>query len=81
MKKLFVYKKANEMDGYKRILEDNISIEDDIHYFTDTVALCYADTLEEAINIFSKIYNKESLNGYVEEAYFNKEGICICTDY
>lgn len=81
MKKLFVYKKANEMDGYKRILDDNISIEDDIHYFTDTVALCYADTLEEAINIFSKMYNRESLSGYIEEAYFNKEGICICTDY
>lgn len=81
MKKLFVYKKANEMDGYKCILEDNISIEDDIHYFTDTVALFSADTLEETINIFSKMYNRESLSGYIEEAYFNKEGICICTDY
>lgn len=71
--KLFVYAKANTMDGY---LQNG-----DCHNFTDDVALCYANSLEEAIETFSKIYYKESLEGNVKEAEFNVYGICVCTDY
>ena len=42
--KLFVYAKANTMDGY---LQNG-----DCHRFTDDVALCYANSLEEAMDIF-----------------------------
>ena len=71
--KLFVYAKANTMDGYLK--------EDGTHNFTDDVALCYAGSVEEAVEIFSKLYDKEALAGNVEEAWFNTYGICICTDY
>ena len=71
--KLFVYAKANTMDGY---LQNS-----DCHRFTDDVALCYANSFEEAIDIFGKLYNKELLKDNVEEARFNSYGICICTDY
>ena len=71
--KLFVYAKPNTMDGY---LQNG-----DCHRYTDDVALCYANSLDEAIETFSKIYYKESLEGNVKEAEFNVYGICVCTDY
>lgn len=66
MKKLFVYSKADAMIG---------------HRFNDDVALCYAASLDEAIQIFSNMYDAESIIGYVWEAQFNDNGICVCTDY
>ena len=71
--KLFVYAKPNTMDGY---LQNG-----DCHKFTDDVALCYANTLEEAVEIFSKLYYRKSLKGNVKEVSFNSYGICVCTDY
>ena len=71
--KLFVYAKANTMDGY---LQNG-----DCHRFTDDVAWCYANSSEEAVEIFSRLYNRELVKGNVEEAQFNSSGICICTDY
>lgn len=71
--KLFVYAKANTMDGY---LQNG-----DCHRFTDDVALCYANSLEEAIDIFGKVYDKDQIRGNVSEARFNNYGVCICTDY
>lgn len=71
--KLFVYAKPNTMDGY---LQNG-----DCHRFTDDVALCYANSLEEAIDIFGKIYDKDQIRGNVAEARFNNYGVCICTDY
>lgn len=71
--KLFVYAKPNTMDGY---LQNGAG-----HSFTDDVALCYANSLEEAVEIFCKLYDKELVKGNVEEAWFNSYGICICTDY
>lgn len=71
--KLFVYAKPNTMDGY---LQDDCS-----NRFTDDVALCYACSIDEAVDIFSKLYNKELIEGNVKEAIFNSYGICICTDY
>lgn len=66
--KLFVYAKANTMDG-------------DCHNFTDDVALCYANSLAEAVEIFSKLYDRKQIEGHIQEASFNSYGICICTDY
>lgn len=71
--KLFVYAKPNTMDGY---LQNG-----DCHRFTDDVALCYAESLEEAIETFGKLYDKELIDGNVREAQFNNFGICICTDF
>ena len=71
--KLFVYAKANTMGS---TLQNG-----DCHRFTDDVALCYADSLEETVDVFSKLYDKESIKDHVEEARFNSYGICICTDY
>lgn len=71
--KLFVYAKPNTMDGYLH--------KGDCHSFTDDVALCYANSLEEAAEIFCKLYDKELIDGKIKEARFNSYGICICTDY
>lgn len=71
--KLFVYAKPNTMDGY---LQNG-----DCHRFTDDVALCYANSLEEAIDILGRIYDKDQIRGNVAEACFNNYGICICTDF
>ena len=71
--KLYVYAKPNTMDGYLQ--------NDDCHRFTDDVALCYANSLEEAIELFSQLYDRNLINGHVKEASFNNYGVCICTDY
>lgn len=71
--KLFVYSKPNTMDGY---LQNG-----DCHRYTDDVALCYANSLEEATEIFCKLYERKLIEGNVKEASFNKYGICICTDF
>ena len=71
--KLYVYAKPNTMDGY---LQNG-----DFHKFTDDVVLCYADSLEEAIEIFCRLYDRELIEGNVKEAWFNNSGICICTDF
>ncbi len=71
--KLYVYAKSNTMDGFMR--------NDESHQFTDDVALCYANSLDEAVEIFSKLYDKTQIMDNVQEASFNNYGICICTDY
>ena len=71
--KLYVYAKPNTMDGY---LQNG-----DCHKFTDDVALCYANSLEEAVETFCKLYDRELIEGNVREALFNNSGICICTDF
>ncbi len=82
MKRLYVYSKPNQMDGYKRKLDENKNPEDEYyHRYTDDVALCYADNLEEAIDIFGKLYDKDLIKDYVKEASFNAYGVCVCTDY
>ena len=52
MKKIFCYAKANTMKEYR---------------FNDGVAICKADTLEDAINQFLKYYGVEILEGNVSE--------------
>jgi hypothetical protein len=71
--KLFVYAKLNTMDGYLQ--------NDDCHNFTDDVALCYANSLKEAVETFCKLYDRKLVEGNVEEARFNSYGICVCTDF
>jgi hypothetical protein len=71
--KLFVYANPNTMDRYLQ--------NDDCHNFTDDVALCYANSSEEAIEIFCRLYDRECVEKNVKEACFNSFGICICTDY
>ncbi len=68
---LYVYAMPNTMEGYLQNGEG--------HRFTDDVAVCYAGSLEEAVDIFSKLYGK--VQGNVREASFNNYGVCICTDY
>lgn len=65
-KKLFCYSKPNVMEG---------------HNYTDDVALCYAEDINEASKIFEQLYSKELLKGNVEEVSFNSLGIFIATDY
>lgn len=75
-KKLFVYARANAMVD---------------HRFTDDIALCYACSLDEAVTIFSKMYDKDFIFSKIQaadyikkhtfEARFNDNGICVCTDY
>ena len=71
--KLFIYANPNTMDGY---LQNG-----DCHKFTDDVALCYANSLEDAVEKFSKLYDRAAVEGNVKEACFNSYGICICTDF
>ena len=65
-KKIFCYAKPNMMVGHK---------------FTDDVALCRADSLEQAIELFSKYYDKSILYGNITEVDFNKNEVRILTDY
>ena len=48
--KLYCYSKPNTMDGYLQ--------NDDCHRYTDDVALCYAENIEQATEIFSRLYDK-----------------------
>lgn len=70
---LYCYSKPNTMDGYLQ--------NDDCHKYTDDVALCYADNIEQAIDIFSKLYDKSLLENNVREVKFNNYGVFIATDY
>ena len=70
---LYCYSKPNTMDGY---LQNG-----DCHRYTDDVALCYADNIEQAIDIFSRLYDKSLLENNVKEVEFNNYGIFIATDY
>ena len=70
---LYCYSKPNTMDGY---LQNG-----DCHRYTDDVALCYADNIEQAIDIFSRLYDKSLLENNVREVEFNNYGIFIATDY
>ena len=72
-KKLYCYSKSNTMDGY---LQNG-----DCHRYTDDVALCYADNIEQAIDIFSRLYDKLLLENNVREVEFNNYSIFIATDY
>lgn len=69
---LYVYAKPNTMEGY---LQNG-----DCHRFTDDAALCYANSLEEAVVIFYISYSRELVVGNVKETHFNNSSICICTD-
>ena len=71
--KLFCYSYPNTMDGYLQNSE--------CHKYTDDVVLCYAKDINHAIEIFSKLYNRELLNGNVREVIFNDFDIFIATDY
>lgn len=64
--KLWCYAKANVM------------VE---HRFTDDVAICEANTLEDAYIKFSKMYSEKLLRGNITEVKFNSDGIFIATDY
>lgn len=65
-KKLFCYSKPNVMKG---------------HNYTDDVALCYAEDINEASKIFQQLYDKELLEGNIKEVAFNNYGVFIATDY
>ena len=52
-KRLFCYSKPNVMDGY---LQNG-----DCHNYTDDVALCYAEDINEANKVFEQLYDKELL--------------------
>ena len=64
--KLYCYSKPNVMEGHK---------------YSDDVAICYANSIEESIHIFSKLYDFSLLTGNVKEVKFNDFGIYIATDY
>lgn len=72
-RKLFCYSAPNMMDGYMKNQHG--------HRYTDDVAVCYANSLDEAIEKFSKLYSRDILVGNVSEVKFNSYGICVCTDY
>lgn len=63
---LFVYAKPNVMTD---------------HNFTDDVAICYANNIDEAVDKFNSMYDIELLKDNVKEANFNNYGICVCTSY
>lgn len=71
--KLYCYSKPNTMDGYLQ--------NDDCHRYTDDVALCYAENIEQATEIFSRLYDKSLLENNVREVKFNNYGVFIATDY
>ena len=72
-KKLFCYSKPNVMDGY---LQNG-----DCHNYTDDVAICYAEDINEANKIFEQLYDKGLLEGNIREVTFNNYGVFIATDY
>lgn len=49
------------------------------HKFNDDVALCYADTKEEALIVFERLYILSIED--IFEPCFNDYGIAILTDY
>ena len=51
------------------------------HKYSDDVAICYANSIEDSMHIFSKLYNFSLLIGNVKEVKFNDLGIFIATDY
>ena len=51
------------------------------HNYTDDVALCYAEDINEANKIFEQLYDKELLKGNIREVTFNNYGVFIATDY
>ena len=65
-KKLFCYSKPNVMKE---------------HNYTDDVAICYAEDINEANKIFEQLYDKELLKGNIREVTFNNYGVFIATDY
>ena len=71
--KLYCYSKPNTMDGYLQ--------NDDCHRYTDDVALCYAENIEQATKIFSRLYDKSLLENNIRKVEFNSSGIFIATDF
>jgi len=51
------------------------------HQYTDDVAICEANTKEEAIDIFSQMYSMELLDNNVKKVEYNDLGIFVATDY
>lgn len=51
------------------------------HRYSDDVAICYADSLKDAMNKFNRLYDLSLLVGNVKEVRFNDFGIFIATDY
>ena len=70
---LYCYSKPNTMDGYLQ--------NDDCHKYTDDVALCYAENIEQATEIFSRLYDKSLLENNIRKVEFNSSGIFIATDF
>lgn len=64
--KLYCYSKPNVMKGHK---------------YSDDVAICYADSLKDAMSKFNRLYDLSLLVGNVKEVRFNDFGIYIATDY
>lgn len=78
--KLYCYSNPNMMNGYKRIFNPS---EEGCYAYTDDVAICYAESLKEAIDKFAVLYRHELLEGKVKEVDFENTlmGVYICTDY
>ena len=51
------------------------------HRYSDDVALCYADSIDDAMSKFLRCYDLSLLVGNVKEVKFNDFGIYIATDY
>lgn len=51
------------------------------HKYSDDVAICYADSIEEAMSKFNRLYDISLLAGNVSEVEFNDYDIFIATDY
>ena len=51
------------------------------HRYSDDVAICYADSLKDAMSKFLRWYDLSLLAGNVKEVKFNDFGIFIATDY
>ncbi len=64
--KLYCYSKPNVMEGHK---------------YLDDVAICYADSLKDAMSKFNRCYDLSLLVDNVKEVKFNDFGIYIATDY
>ena len=64
--KLYCYSKPNVMEGHK---------------YSDDVAICYADSLKDAMSKFNRLYDLSLLVGNVKEVRFNDFGIYIATYY
>lgn len=64
--KIYCYSKHNVMEGHK---------------YSDDVAICCADSLEDAMSKFLRCYDLSLLVNNVKEVKFNDFGIFIATDY